>query len=412
MAMLRRVTHHKHSPKMRRSLPGTSPGMVLIDPAASRPTVRITAYGPDGVAERMVTDVGQVCEFLGVWPVVWVDVAGLGDADTIMRLGQLFKLHPLAIEDITSRPQRTKVDVYDERLFMSVKMMRLEEGLVGDQLSLFLGPNFVLTFSERPTLFRDRIRERISKGMDRIRKLGPDFLAYSLLDGVVDVFYPLLEQLGERLEDLQDKIMLEPNREMVNEIHDIRHDFLSLRRAVWPLREAVNTLLRELEDIPHFTRETRIYLRDCYDHAVEILDLVEMYRELTSDLMDMYMTSVSNRMNEVMKVLTIIATIFMPLSFVTGLYGMNFDTDSPWNMPELKWHYGYPYALCLMFTIAVVLMFSFWRMGWLSSDRPSRIPSRDDGNDAPVSPGLRAATTEAGSLPGVSESAAASHLPK
>jgi magnesium transporter len=230
-----------------------------------------------------------------------------------------------------------------------------------------LGPNFVVTFQEKPGDCFGNVRQRLRAGKGLLRKSGPDYLAYALLDAVVDGYFPVLEVYGERLEHLEDQIVADMPADCLLRIHDLRRDLLTLRRAVWPLREAINTLLRDAETIQ---KETRLYLNDCYDHTVQIMDLVETYREIASGLMEVYLSSMGNRLNEVMKMLTIIATIFIPLTFIAGIYGMNFDTEaSPWNMPELEWAYGYPACLLFMATIAGILLAYFRRRGWIGSRR-------------------------------------------
>src|SRR5262245_7632857 len=251
--------------------------------------------------------------------------------------------------------------------------------LVSEQLSLFLGPDFVITFQERPGDCLEPVRERIRKQETRVREADAGYLAYAILDAVTDHYFPILEAYGERLEALEDRIVARPDRAVVAEIHDMKRELLYIRRAVWPQREALNTLVRD--EIPHITAETRLYLRDCYDHSVRIIDLVETYREVCSDLMDLYLSSISNRMNEIMKVLTIISTLFIPLTFVVGIYGMNFDPQSsPLNMPELKWYFGYPMCLALMIAIAIAQLFYFRHKGWIGQGR-APVAGMDDAGE-------------------------------
>jgi magnesium transporter len=325
------------------------------------------AYGPDSFCEKQV-DAQNIGEHLGKWPVIWINVDGLGDVDTIRKLGEVFKLHPLALEDVLHVHQRAKLDLYDEYHFLVAHMVTWQQGLQSEQLSLFLGRNFVLTFQEgRPGDAFDPIRERIRKGASRMRTSGSDYLAYCLLDAVIDGYFPLLEEIGERLESLESDILERPVKRSFQQVHDLKRELLSLRRAVWPLREAVNEMVRDPSD--RISDETRLHLRDCYDHTVRVIDFVETYRELGSDLMDLYLSSVSQRMTEVMKVLTIIATIFIPLTFISSIYGMNFNTQaSPWNMPELNWYYGYPLALLAMAVVGAAFLVSFWHRGWLGRD--------------------------------------------
>lgn len=353
----------------RRVKPGTAPGTLSVDPEAPRPEIQLMAYGPERVLERSITDVDQLREYVGKWPVCWVNVDGLGDRTTLERIASLFQLHPLAMEDTVNTHQRAKVDQFGEVTFMVTHMAELGEHFEVEQVSLFLGSNFVITFQERPGWdCLEPVRDRIRRHVLRIRDAGPGYLAYSILDAVVDHFFPVLEAYGERLEALEDAIVGHPDRGTIADVHSVKRDLLYLRRAIWPQRDALNTLVRD--DIPHINAETRLYLRDVYDHAVRIIDLVEIHREVCSDLMDLYLSSISNRMNEVMKVLTVISTVFIPLTFIVGVYGMNFDKDaSPWNMPELEWYFGYPLCLLLMAGITAAQFVFFKRKGWIGTGK-------------------------------------------
>ncbi|MEW6297764.1 MAG: magnesium/cobalt transporter CorA [Thermodesulfobacteriota bacterium] len=366
----------------RRTPPGAPPGTLVVDPTAPPPVVRVIAYGPHEVVEQEVTDPGRIRDFLGRWPVTWVNVEGLGDAGTVRALGELFGLHPLALEDVIHVHQRAKVEQYDAYHFIVARMVRLDESVGSEQLSLFLGHNFVLTFQEGyPGDCLEAVRTRLRKGQGQIRGAGADYLAYALLDAVVDCYFPVLEEYGERLEQLEAELIARPGAEAVSRLHTIKRDLLALRRALWPQREAFNTLLRD--DAPLITHETRLHLRDCYDHTVQLIDLVETYRELSADLMDVYLSSVGNRTNEIMRVLTVIATVFMPLTFIAGVYGMNFNpAASPWNMPELNWYWGYPFSLTLMAGVAFAQLVFFWRRGWLGAPLAGRRVA-DEGGPTP-----------------------------
>jgi magnesium transporter len=323
------------------------------------------AYGPQGFKEEAVQEIASLGSLLGRWPVTWVNVDGLGDADVLREIGRCFHLHRLALEDVVNTHQRPKIEHYGEHLFIVLRMAMISDCLETEQVSLFLGKGFVLTFQAGlPGDCLDPVRERIRKGAGRIREAGSDYLAYALLDGVIDGFFPVLEAYGESLEDLENEILVHPEEELVARIHGVKRDLLTLRRAIWPLRDALSSLLREPDPLVH--PETLPYLRDCHDHTVQIIDLVETYRELGSGMMDVYLSSVSNRMNEIMKVLTVISTIFIPLTFIAGIYGMNFNPQiSPLNMPELNWFWGYPFSLALMMGIALALLLFFRRKGWL-----------------------------------------------
>lgn len=331
---------------------------------AVRPTVRLIRYGPDQLEEREVKDAESLRSLIGKWPVTWVNVDGLGDLDLIRALGEMFGLHRLALEDVVNVHQRPKVEEYEDHAFIATRMLVARDAAVSEQITMFLGEGYLLTFQERPGDVFDPIRERIRRHRGFIRESKADYLAYALLDAVIDGYFPVLEHCGERLEALEDEVVSRPGGAAVAAIHEMKRDLLTLRRAIWPQREMINTLVRDPS--PYVADQTRVYLRDCYDHTIQIMDIVETYRETASDLMDVYLSSVSTRLNEIMKVLTIIATIFIPLGFIASLYGMNFDPEvSPWNMPELRWYLGYPFSLGLMLLLALGLLYFFRRRGWL-----------------------------------------------
>ncbi|HPD30193.1 MAG TPA: magnesium/cobalt transporter CorA [Phycisphaerae bacterium] len=363
----------------RRTPPGSPPGTLVADPTAPKPVITVIAYGSDGCSEQAIRDVADVQAYLARWPVTWINVDGLGDVQTIARLADILGLHRLAVEDTINTHQRAKVEHYPNHLFMVAHMATYNDHLDTEQLSLYLGRNFVVTFQGgQPGDPFDPVRERIRRAVGHVRQSGADHLAYCLIDAVIDGYFPVLETTGERLEVLEDEILGCPTSGTSARVHEIKRNLMTLRRAIWPLREAMNSLVRDPS--PLVNDETRLYLRDCYDHTVRVIDFIETYRELGSDLMDLYLSSVSQRMTEVMKVLTIIATIFIPLTFISSIYGMNFQTDrSPWNMPELTWYFGYPFALGLMAMIALAMLYYFGRKGWLRSPgEPPRSPGPPD----------------------------------
>lgn len=364
----------------RRSAPGTSPGTLLADPTAAKPVVRLMAYGPQGCVERELAtsaDYDQIRQYLADFPVTWINVDGLGDAEVVRRLGEIFGLHPLALEDVLNSHQRAKVEPYGNHVFVVARVIEGGARLDTDQLGIFIGERYVVTFQQLAGDCLDPLRDRIRRGRGIIRASGPDYLAYAVLDSVVDSYFPILEAFGEEIENMEDAIIDGVDGEMISRIHDVKSRMLVLRRVIWPLREALHVLVRD--PIPVIREDTRIYLRDCADHTFQIMDLVETYRELTSDLLDLYHSSLANRMNEVMQVLTVIATIFIPLTFIVGIYGMNFDTTaSPWNMPELKWYWGYPAVWAVMLAVASGLLYISHRRGWLPlGRRRRRLPRRD-----------------------------------
>jgi magnesium transporter len=358
--------------RFKKATPGSAPGLEPRDLSALPSTpgaARITCidYSPDHVG---VEEVRSLPDFIAGhrpdWSLVrWINVDGLSDLAVMRALAEKYRLHPLAIEDVLHVPQRPKVQAYggdgdyQARLFVIVREIELREGaLHTEQASIFVGHKTVLTFQETPGDVWDPVRQRIRTAGSQIRRADASFLAYSLIDAIVDEAFPILEQFGDRLEELEDTVLQRPSPETLQEIHRVKRELLLLRRAMWPMREVLQKMQRE----PHecFSDITRTYVRDVYDHAVQIIDIVETYRELASGLTETYMSAISNRMNEIMKVLTIMGTIFIPLTFLAGVYGMNFR-----HFPELDWPYAYPlfWTICLGTVVGMVIWFR--RRGWL-----------------------------------------------
>lgn len=364
----------------RRPPPGAAPG-VLAPPEDARAT-KITALSWDGAGleESGPKDAEAFARLRAEGRTVWVDVQGLADLETVRAVGEAFGLHSLVVSDVIHTHQRPKTELYDEYLVVVLRMPR--DGaphFEHEQLMLVVGEGFVLSFQEWPGDCFEPVRTRLRAGKGRIRTGGADYLAYALIDAVIDSYFPVLERAGERTEDIEDRVVVSPTPELVGDIHVLKRELLDLRRAIWPMREVIGALLRD--DVPVIQRDTRVYLRDCGDHAFQLLDMLELYREIAAGLIDLHLSSLSNRLNEVMKVLTVIATIFMPLTFVTGLYGMNFDRASPFNMPELGWRFGYPFALGLMAASAVAMLIWFRRRGWLGGDRRTGRDANDRNGD-------------------------------
>lgn len=349
--------------------PGSLPGALNIEDDAPIPTIVLIDYNEEK-AERIHVPTPEACTpYLDTESVSWVDVQGLGSEDVLLRLGNVFNLHPLVLEDVVNVPQRPKVEEYDDQLLIIARMIMPNEngrGFISEQVSIILGKHYLLTVQEEPELDTfNSVRDRIRAGRGNIRKNQSDYLAYTLLDTIIDGFFPVLEVYGEQIEDLEDEVVTHPTHQTLERIYTIKRELLAIRRAIWPQRDAINILIRDCSLI---SDEVRLYLRDCYDHAVQVLDMVETYRELASSLMDVYLSSVGNKMNEVMKLLTIISTIFIPLTFIAGIYGMNFNTErSPLNMPELNWYLGYPLCIALMLAIAGSLVYYFWKRGWFEN---------------------------------------------
>lgn len=379
----------------RRSKPGDAPGLLTVDPEAESTTIRVIAFGSaisnvssnpgfhasaaaahasnaygnvngnacGDITEKVINHVDELRPFLASKQNIWIDVTGLGSQSTLQAIADLLHLHPLAMEDVVHVHQRAKVDEFPDSLFVVSRMFDGDDAHQSEQISFFLLDHVLLTFQERPGDCWDPVRQRIRHRRGKICDTGVDYLLYALLDSVIDSYFPVMERLAEHVDELELAITEQLITGQMRQIHDLRGQLLSLRKAIRPHREMINELIRDSN--PHISQETRVHLRDCYDHVIQVLESVDTYRELTSDLRDFYLSSVSNSMNEVMKVLTIISTIFIPLSFIAGVYGMNFDTDLPWNMPELHWEYGYIFSLALMALVAFGLLVYFRRRRWI-----------------------------------------------
>jgi len=358
-----------------RITPGAPPGTLTASSEAHPTAIRVLAWGPERLSEEAIgTDLDRIEELGREHPVVWIDVVGLRSVDVLGRLGERFDLHPLALEDVVNAHQRPKTESYENHYFV---VTRIPHGTIAaqtEQIAIFFGPGYVLTFQEKPGDCFEPVRDRIREGRKRLRGGGADYLAYALLDAIVDAYFPTVEAIGDQLEEIEDIIASADTslaRSTVAQLHSLKRELFGFRRIFFSLRDAIAGLERDESSI--FEENTRLFLRDCQDHVVQLFELAEAYRDSASNLMDLHHAMMSNRMNEVMKVLTIIATIFIPLSFVAGLYGMNFDpVVSRWNMPELGWTFGYPFALGLMILLGAAMLLNFKRMGWL--DRESDAP--------------------------------------
>ncbi|MBD2354709.1 magnesium/cobalt transporter CorA [Tolypothrix sp. FACHB-123] len=353
--------------------PGNIPGTLRIDENAESPEIVLIDYNSQEYIRKKIETPELCIPYLDTTSVTWVDVQGLGNQDLLQRVGQIFELHPLVLEDIVNVPERPKTEDYGDQLLIIARMVVPRENAFGfhsEQVSLIFGKNYLLTVQEEPEhdCF-EPVRSRIEKSKGIIRKSGADYLAYALLDAIIDGFFPVLERYGEQIEELEEEVIIKPTQKTLQKIYKMRRELLQLRRAIWPQRDVMSALMRDSDDL--IGDEVRIYLRDCYDHAVQVIDMVETYRELTSGLMDVYLSAVSNKMNEIMKLLTVVSSIFIPLTFVAGIYGMNFNTEiSPYNMPELNWKWGYLLCWGVMLAIAGGLLYFFWRRGWLERSVP------------------------------------------
>jgi magnesium transporter len=342
---------------------GLPPGTLVHIGEKRTEKVRITIidYEESQFEEKELDTIEECFPFKDKPTVTWINIDGIHEVDIIEKLGKRFEIHPLVLEDIVNTGQQPKMEDLEQYVFVILKMLFYDEEtkeIKPEQVSLILGANFVITFQEREGDVFNPIRDRIRKAKGRIRRMKADYLAYSLLDTIVDHYFVVLEKLGERIEGLEEELITDPMPETLQTIHALKRELIFLRKSVWPLREAVNSLERGGSSLIH--ESTGIYLRDVYDHTIQVIDTIETFRDMVSGMLDVYLSSVSNRMNEVMKVLTIIATIFIPLTFIAGIYGMNFKY-----IPELEWHWGYVGALILMGLIAFVMMLYFRRKRWL-----------------------------------------------
>jgi magnesium transporter len=335
---------------------GASPLAIEPPERTSDTTVTWLVYGPDAYSESTVQPEATGDDLL------WIDVCGLRDHSRVAEIARSRGLSDLAIADLFHLDQRAHTDIADELTVTVLKMPVAGPPFKADQITLILGSNFVLSVREAPRDCFDTVRKRLATGNGRIRGSSA-YLFYALIDAVVEAYFPILEHYGDMLEILEEQVLANPGNDAMANIHLLKRELLDLRHAIWPMREALAAL--QHDDTPHIDEPLLPYLRDCSDHAFQLLDMVEVYRETAQGLVDLQLSSLSNRMNEVMKVLTMIATIFIPMTFVAGVYGMNFDRASPYNLPELGWKFGYLYALGLMVGSASIMLAIFWRLGWI-----------------------------------------------
>lgn len=343
---------------------GAPSDQLSVDPTAPKPVVHMLGYGPADHDEAHEFRVEKLRELRSKWPVTWVHVVGLGDGEVLKQIGAEFDLHPLALADVLQTHQRPKVERFGDVVEIVIRIVDDIGSPETEQLSIFVGKGYVVSFEERKGDIFEVLRARIRDGSVKVCGSASDFLAYALLDVAVDAFFPVLEAISEELEDVEDAITDGKPLELTGRLRKVKHQLLGLRRALWPMREVLGALATEESQLIH--EETRTYLRDCQGHCAQLLDIVTTNRELATDLVDLQLTVAGQRLNEVMKVLTIMATLFIPLTFICSVYGMNFDPDySVMNMPEIHWKYGYPFALGLMLVTAAGLILWFRRRGWL-----------------------------------------------
>ena len=342
---------------------GLPPGTLVFtgEKKVDQVTINLIDYKGHIVSEREITDPSEISNCTQEDTISWIDIEGLHDVPLIQKLGESLNLHTLVMEDILNIDQRAKMEQYDDYVYIVLKMFHLNKEtteITPEQVSLILGKNYVITFQEgiEGDTFHE-VRERIRGNKGIITKMTSDYLVYTLIDSIIDSYFVILETLGEKIEDLEEELINDPQKSTLTKIYSLKREMLYLRKTVWPLREAISRLERGESDL--VTRGTHIYLRDVYDHTINVLDSLETYRDMLSGMLDIYLSSISNRMNEIMKVLTIITTIFIPLSFIAGVYGMNFKF-----MPELESEYGYYVVIFVMFTIGILMLFYFKRKKW------------------------------------------------
>ena len=342
---------------------GMPPGTLIHVGERKADFVRLSILNFDekGYEEKEIKTIEECFSYKDKPSITWINIDGLHDVEIIAKIGNEFNLHPLIMEDILHTNQRPKMDDFDNYLFIVLRMLyydHIENEIISEQLSLILWNNLVISFQETTGDIFEPVKERIRKDKGRIRKMGPDFLLYALIDAVVDNYLIVLENINERVEDLEEELISRPEPRTLESIHNFKRELIFLKKALWPLRDLIGTLERGETEL--IQEKTTIFFKDVYDHTIHMIDTVETYRDLVSGMMEVFLTSVSNRMNEVMKMLTIIATIFIPLTFIAGVYGMNFN-----NMPELTWHYGYYMILFVMLIVALNMLIWFKRKDFL-----------------------------------------------
>ncbi len=342
---------------------GLPPGSIVHIGEKKTEKVKISVmdYTIGKIDEKEIKKVEECFRFKPKPSVTWINVDGLHDVEVIKKLGDCFEIHPLVLEDIVNTDQRPKMEDFEKYIFFVLKMLYIDDKtheIQSEQVSLILGQNYVISFQERIGDVFNVVRERIRKGKGRIRKTGTDYLAYSLIDAIIDNYFIILERIGEKVETIEQDVVSAPEPEILQQIYNLKREMIYLRKSVWPFREVINGLLREESKL--IKKETQAYLRDLYDHTIQVIDTIETFRDMISGMLDIYMTSVSNKMNEVMKVLTIFAAIFIPLTFVAGIYGMNFQ-----NMPELSLPWAYPAVWIVIIGVGVFLLFYFKHKRWI-----------------------------------------------
>ncbi|MFH1317410.1 MAG: magnesium/cobalt transporter CorA [Candidatus Omnitrophota bacterium] len=348
---------------------GLVPGTLVSvdDKKIEKVKITIIDYDENVFQEKELKTIEDCFPFKETSTVTWIDIDSVYNPEIIEKIGSYFNIHPLVMEDIANTGQRPKLEDFEQYFFVVFKMLYYDKDsgeIIIEQISLIVGSNYVISFQEKEGDVFNPIRERIRGAKGRIRKMKSDYLAYSLLDAVVDNYFLVLEKMGDKIEVMEEELVTNPVPQTLQGIHNLKRDAIFLRKSVWPLREVINNL--ERGELTLVCDSTKIFLRDVYDHTIQVVDTVETFRDMVSGMLDIYLSSISNKMNEVMKVLTIIATIFIPITFVAGIYGMNFNSDvSRLNMPELSWRYGYLFSLGIMLCMVIIMIVYFKKKKWL-----------------------------------------------
>jgi magnesium transporter len=370
--MFKRITIKKK--KRTLPQPGTSPGFLQASADALSPQIMVFAFSPDYFEEHMVSDYAAMEKILLKNPQVkhWIDIRGLGDIQLLERIRERYGISTLVLEDILHTHQRPKLDEFDNYLFAISRMLCLDQHhqMENEQVSFLLMEDVLFTFQENYDDCLEPVRKRLREGKGNIRKGGTSYMMYAVMDMILDNYFFLMNRFGDELDSLEERLYRRPDKSITYEAQQIKRAFITVRRAAWPERDKINDMIRSTS--PLITEETRFFLKDVYDHSMQVIDLVESYKEITTSVIDMYLSFVSNRTNDIVKVLTIISSIFIPLTFIAGVYGMNFSYTDPKtgrllerNMPELYQENGYVYTLAVMLLIAILQLVYFWRKGWL-----------------------------------------------
>lgn len=364
LSITKRITKHDMQK------PGLSPG-TLVPPKETQENINnnipkktileLIDYTENDLLEREISSIDEVLQYRDNESVTWLNITGLQDTKLIEEIQTKFNIHPLICEDILSTNQRPKIEIFDDYIVVIVHMLTLKEDILeSDQVSIIIGKHYLLSFKETPADIFSMVKQRIRNGKGRIRKNTSDYLAYALIDIIIDNYFTVLEKISDSMELLEDGLITNPSHKTLQTIIALKHELLLMRKSIWPLREVINRLNKSETSL--ITSQTEPFIRDLYDHTIQIIDTIETLRDFTSGMVDLHLSSASNRMNQIMKVLTIISTIFIPLTFLAGLYGMNFQ-----NLPELRWQYGYFVLLGFMFVLSCIMMYFFYKKGWLTN---------------------------------------------